>query len=204
MKSCLAALLALALTLQPLTVLAEEIPIAGPDTRITLKDGTLIEGSLVEKSQDLIIVRVDREIFTFDLTDVDKIVTLDTLGGGARTITVTEFPYISALGGTVALGLLSWLQFDRASNKDSEAKLNTNWAIDPNNPADQTALFNQKAKDLKDDADKARLLGWSAAVLAAGSLGVALIPRKAQRRVFPEMSLQSGRPVLRLALVQEF
>ncbi|MFA6108215.1 MAG: hypothetical protein WDA75_05530 [Candidatus Latescibacterota bacterium] len=200
MKSCLAALLALALVLQPLTVLAEEAPIAGPDTRITLKDGTLIEGSLVEKSQDLIIVRVDREIFTFDLIDVDKIVTLDTLGGGARTITVTEFPYISALGGTVALGLLSWLQFDRASDKDSRARANEEFASGSQDPA----LLRAQAKDLRDEADKARLLGWGAAVLAAGSLGVALIPRKAQRRVFPELSLQSGRPVLRLALVQEF
>jgi hypothetical protein len=200
MKSCLAALLALALALQPLAGLAEETPIAGPDTRITLKDGTLIEGHLVEKSKDLVIVRVDREIFTFDLTDVVKIVTLDTLGGGARTITVTEFPYISALGGTVALGLLSWLQFDRASDKDNRAQANEDFAPGSQNPE----VLLAQAKDLRGEADDARLIGWSAAVLAVGSLGVALIPRKAQRRVFPELSLLGGRPVLRLALVQRF
>jgi hypothetical protein len=200
MKAVFSTLLVLALVAQPLAAVAEGAPIAGPDTRITLKDGTLVEGVLVNRSKDLLILRVNREIFTFELTNIDKIITVDTLGAGARTITVREFPYISALGGTVAFGLLSWLQFDRAGNKEDEARQNEDFA--PNAP-DEEALLAQ-ARKLRDQADTARLLGWGGALLAAGSLGVALIPRRAERRVFPELSVSGGEPVVRLALVQRF
>ena len=95
------------------------------DTRVYLADGTLVEGTMVEKGAELIIMRVEtKKVFTFDRTEIDKIVTLESLGGGAETITVTEFPYISFMGGAVAFGLLSWLQFDRASDNEQEAELN--------------------------------------------------------------------------------
>ena len=104
-----------------------------------------------------------------------------------------EFPYISFLGGTVAFGLLSWLQFDKASDKDSEADLN-----------DQNQLFN-RARKLRDDADRARLFGWSSAALAVGSLGVALYPRKATRRIFPELSwTPAGEPKIALKYERAF
>ena len=97
---------AISLLLQPSAAMASEglsaTPgTAGSDTRIYLSDGSVIMGELLERSQDLIILRVDEQIFTFDpQTEVDRIVTLNSLGAGARTITVTEFPYISFLGGT--------------------------------------------------------------------------------------------------------
>ncbi len=200
MKTVLSTLLVLALVAQPLAAVAEGAPIAGPDTRITLKDGTLVEGTLVNRSKDLLILRVNREIFTFELTNIDKIVTVDTLGAGARTITVREFPYISALGGTVAFSLLSWLQFDRAGNKEDDARQNEEFA--PNAPDEQALLA--QARKLRDQADTARLLGWGGALLAAGSLGVALIPRKVERRVFPELSVSGREPAVRLVLVQRF
>ncbi|MFH1571738.1 MAG: hypothetical protein ABIL09_27360, partial [Gemmatimonadota bacterium] len=112
--------------------------------------------------------------------------------GEARTEVITEFPYISFLGGTVAFGLLSWLQFDTASDRDREADLNDKGGI----PA--------AARDLRDKADRARLLGWSSALLATGCLAVSLIPRKAERRIFPEFSLRSSTPELRLAWRQPF
>ncbi len=95
--------------------LAEPAPIAGADTRVYLADGSLVEGTLVEKGKDLVIIRVKEKIFTFDKTEIDKIVTLESLGGGAKSITVTEFPFISFLGGAVAFSLISWLLPTRKS-----------------------------------------------------------------------------------------
>ena len=141
----------LCLVIQPYLALAESSPIAGADTRIYLADGSLIEGTLVEKDKDLIIIRVKDQIFTFDKAEIDKIITLESLGGGARNITVTEFPYISFLGGAVAFSLLSWLQFDRASDNDREAALNREHG--------QLA----RAQKLDDKASRARLYGWSTA-----------------------------------------
>ena len=180
------------LVLQPLLALADPAPIAGADTRIYLADGSLVEGTLIEKDKDLIILRVKDKIFTFEKTDVDKMVTLESLGGGAKSITVTEFPYISFLGGAVAFSLLSWLQFDRASDNDAEAALNREH--------DQVA----RAIKLEDKASRARLYGWSTALFAAGSLGVSLIPRKTTRRVFPELSLRDGEPSIGLAYIYQF
>ena len=87
------------------------------------------------------------------------------------------FPYISFLGGTLAFGLLSWLQFDTASDRKREAATH-----------EENELF-ARARELRSKRDRARLWGWSSALLAAGTLGVALIPKKRTRRVFPEAKL---------------
>ena len=194
MKICSALALAFLLAAQPCAALAETAAeISGPDTRLYLEDGSVVMGRLIEKSDDLIIMEVERQIHTFEPTQVEKIVTLESLGARARTITITEFPYISFLGGTVAFGVLSGLLFDRASDKDKEA--------------DQNAQFPDtapRARKLRDDADMARLLGWGSALLAAGTLGVALIPHKTTRRVFPELSMDDGAPTLKLSYVHRF
>lgn len=182
MKRWVAALSAALLLLQSLTALAQT-PAA--EVRLYLTDGSVVTGQLVSRSKDLIVVRSQERIFTFEPGQVEKIVTPETLGSGARTITVREFPYISFLGGTVAFGLLSWLQFDTALNRDRDADLN-----------EENQLL-ARAEKLRDKADRARLLGWSSAALATGSLAVALFPHKTTRRVFPELSLESGAPVLR-------
>ncbi len=182
----------LCLVLQPLLALADPVPIAGADTRLYMADGSLVEGTLLEKDNDLVVIRVKEKIFTFDKTDIDKMVTLESLGGGARSITVTEFPYISFLGGAVAFSLLSWLQFDRASDNETEADLNREHG--------QLA----RAQKLDDKASRARFYGWSTALFSVGSLGVALIPRKATRRVFPELTLRDGDPSIGLSYVYRF
>ena len=192
MMRWLALLTALAVTIQPCLVFAEQPPVSGPDTRLYLADGSLVEGHLVEKTDDLIIIQVKKQIFTFERLEVDKIVTVDSMGGGARTITVTEFPYISFMGGTVAFSLLSWLQFDRASDKENDAKVNRDHGLA------------EAAQKLDDKADRARLFGWSSVALAVGSLGVALVPRKTTRRVFPELTFKDGEPTLRLSYVHRF
>jgi len=182
----------LCLVLQPLWALAEPAPIAGADTRVYLADGSLVEGTLVEKSKDLVILRVKKKIFTFDKTEIDKIVTLESLGGGAKSITVTEFPYISFLGGAVAFSLISWLQFDRASGFEDDAKLN------------RLASLEAQAIKFEDKASRARKFGIATALFAAGSLGVSLIPRKATRRIFPEISLNDGEPSAGISYVYRF
>ena len=194
MKRYTALLACLCLVLQPVMALAEAEPepIAGADTRLYLADGSLVEGNLIEKAQDLVIMRVNDKIFTFDKTEIDKIITLDSLGGGAQTISVTEFPYISFLGGALAFGLLSWLQFDRASDNEAEAALNREHGQEA------------RAQKLTDKADRARLYGWSTAVLAAGSFGVSLIPRKTTRRIFPELSFHNGEPRIGVSYVYSF
>ena len=182
----------LCMVLQPLLALADPVPIAGADTRLYMADGSLVEGTLLEKDSDLVVIRVREKIFTFDKTDIDKMVTLESLGGGARSITVTEFPYISFLGGAVAFSLLSWLQFDRASDNETEADLNREHG--------QLA----RAQKLDDKASRARLYGWSTALFSVGSLGVALIPRKATRRVFPELTLRDGERSIGFSYVYRF
>ena len=181
------------LVIQPSLALAETAPpIEGADTRLYLADGSLVEGTLIEKDKDLVIIRIEEKIFTFDKTDINKLVTLESLGGGARNITVTEFPYISFLGGAVAFSLLSWLQFDRAADNEAEAALNREHG--------QLA----RAQKLDDKASRARLYGWSTALFAAGSLGISLIPRKTNRRVFPELSLRDGEPSVGVSYVYRF
>ena len=192
MKRWLTLATALLFAVQPTLLLAEEPAIAGPDTRLYLADGTLIQGHLIERTEELFIIKVGEEIFTFESLEVEKFVTIDSLGSSARTITVTEFPYISFLGGSVAFGLLSWLQFDRASYHAAEADLNRENGLDA------------QATKLDDKADRARLFGWGGAIIAASSLGVALIPRKNTRRVFPELSFANGAPTLRLNYVYRF
>ena len=194
MKIYTALVACLCLVLQPVMALAETepTPIAGADTRLYLADGSLVEGTLIERDRDLVIMRVKDKIFTFDKTEIDKIITLESLGGGAQTITVTEFPYISFLGGALAFSLLSWLQFDRASDNEAEAVLNRDH--------DQLA----RAKKLDDKADRARLYGRATAVLAAGSFAVAFIPRKSTRRVFPELGFRDGAPHIGLSYVYSF
>ena len=182
----------LCLVLQPLLALAEPAPIAGADTRVYLADGSLVEGTLVEKGKDLVIIRVKEKIFTFDKTEIDKIVTLESLGGGAKSITVTEFPYISFLGGAVAFSLISWLQFDRASSFEDDAKLN------------RLASLEAQAVKFEDKASRARKFGIATALIAAGSLGVSFIPRKATRRIFPEISLNDGEPSAGISYVYRF
>ena len=192
---CYTALVAcLCLVFQPVMALAETepAPITGADTRLYLADGSLVEGNLIEKAQDLVIIRVNDKIFTFDKTEIDKIITLESLGGGAHTISVTEFPYISFLGGALAFGLLSWLQFDRASDNEAEAALNREHGQE------------SRAQKLDDKADRARLYGWSTAALAVGSFGVALIPRKTTRRIFPELSFHHGEPRVGVSYVYSF
>jgi hypothetical protein len=172
-------LIVLSLVCQPALLGAQEL--WAPDTRVYLADGTVVMGQLLERSADLVIVRGnDGEIFTFEPEQIDKLVTLESLGGMAREVTVREFPYISFLGGTVALSLISWLQFDTKSDRQSEAKINR-----------ENGLLS-RARELEDKADRAGLWGWSSALLAAGSLGVALIPKTRTKKIFPEVSLDSS------------
>lgn len=198
-KAAGAVLVAAGLALGPLPAPAqtdfEIAPLTESDTRLYLTDGSVVMGRLIEHSKDLVILQVKEQVFTFELEEIDRIVTLDSLGAGARTVSVIEFPYISFLGGTVAFGLLSWLQFDTASDRERDADLNEASGVLP------------RARELRDKADRARLLGWSSAALAGASTVVALVPRREKRRMFPELALRpsaSGSPEVFLAYNRRF
>jgi hypothetical protein len=186
------------LALQPAVLLAQN----APDARLYLADGTVVMGQLLNRDDDLVILRSgDGEIHTFDVDQISKVVTLESLGGRARVVQVREFPYISFLGGTVALGLISWLQFDTASDREAEAEINRKNTTDLEDGAGLLA----RAEDLQNKADRARLWGWSSGLLAAGCLGVALVPRTKTRKVFPKLSLDAaGRPEIQLVYRRVF
>ena len=84
------------------------------------------------------------------------------------------------------------MSFDRASDHEAEAALNR-----------EHGQFS-RAQKLDDKADRARLFGWSAAVLAAGSLGVALISRKTTHPVFPELNFRDGEPHVGVSYAYSF
>ena len=189
------------LTVAVLLIQSVPVPTTGAeravDTRVYLVDGTVVMGELLEDS-DLVIVRGEAgEIYTFEADQVKNIVTLDSLGGEARTVTETEFPYISFLGGTFVFGLLAWLQFDTASDRDHSADANEAAALSSLGAIDRAPL-QARANDLRDKAGRARLLGWSSTLLAVGTLGAALIPKQRTRKVFPAISHRSGSPTLML------
>ena len=184
--------MALVFALQPAFLLAQTLDAPETDTRLYLTDGSVVMGKLIEQTDELFIIQVEREIFTFKRDEVDKKISLESLGSQAHSIQVREFPYISFLGGTVAFGLLSLLQFDTASDRDNEATLN------------QENGLTGRANALRDKADRARLLGWSSAALALGTLGVALFPKTSTKRIFPELTINSGQPTLHLIYQHSF
>ena len=101
----------------------------------------------------------------------------------------------------MALGLISWLQFDTASDREAEAEINRKNTTDLEDGAGLLA----RAEDLQNKADRARLWGWSSGLLAAGCLGVALIPRTKTKKVFPKLSLDTaGRPEVQLVYRRVF
>ena len=199
MRPMISLVVVLCLALQPAALLAQ----GAPDARIYLADGTVVMGQLLNRDDDLLVLRGgDGEIHTFDVDQIAKVVTLDSLGGQARTVQVREFPYISFLGGTVALGLISWLQFDTASAREAEAELNRD---NKSGNLDDGIDLLARAEDLEAKADRARLWGWSSGILAAGCLGVALIPRTRTKKVFPRLSLDaSGSPSVQLVYRHSF
>ncbi|MEE3235459.1 MAG: hypothetical protein VX294_14935 [Candidatus Latescibacterota bacterium] len=167
---------------------AQPINLERVDTRLYLFDGSIVEGHLMEKDNDLVIIRVEKKIFTFEYEEIEKIVTLESLGAGAKTISVKEYPYISFLGGAIACGLMSWLQFDRASDADAEAKLNKTFV---------GTQISGRVKQLEDRAGRARVYGWASAALSVGSLGISLISREETKRVFPKIgSTTYGTPTV--------
>ena len=102
---------------------------------------------------------------------------------------------MGGMGGALAFSRLSRQQFDRASDNEAEAALN------------RAHGQLSRAQKLDDKADRARLYGWSTAVLAAGSFGVAgvaLISRKTTHRVFPGLSFRDGEPRVGVSYVYSF
>jgi len=200
MQRFITVIIATLVLIQPLT--AAQAVALDADTRLYLADGSVVLGQMVERSDDLVIMRVKDEIFTFDNAQIDKVITLESLGRGAKIVTVREFPYISFLGGTAAFGLLAWIQFSNASDWDSEAQRNEQQVF---SGGLQSGLLAARAAELRDDADRARLYGWGSTLIALGSMGVALYPSYSERSVLPRLSLDSqGDPAITFAYRHSF
>ena len=108
-------------------------------------------------------------------------------------VTATNKTMFWGVGGAaLTFSLLSWLQFDRASDYETEANLNR-----------AHGQFS-RAQKLDDKADRARIYGWSIAALAAGSFGVALISLKTTHPVFPELSFRDGEPRVGVSYAYSF
>jgi hypothetical protein len=159
------------------------------DVRLYLNDGSIFSGKLVELGPELIIVRKNREISTFEVGLVKKVVTLESLGEGAKIVPVRTFPRLGFLGGTFAGATLAWWGFDNASSKEKEA--------------DDNASLLARAEELRDDADTARLIAWSATLAGAACLVAALIPEWTEKRVFPDQ-VEVGCKSVELAYVFRF
>ncbi len=154
------------------------------DVRIYMNDGSVFSGKLVELGPELIIVRKNREISTFEVGLVKQVVTLESLGEAAKIVPVRTFPRLGFLGGTFAGATLAWWGFVNASSKEKEAD-------------DNAALF-ARAEELRDDADSARLVARGAMLVGAACLVVALIPEWTEKRVFPDQ-VEVGHKSVKLA-----
>jgi len=161
------------------------------DVRLYLNDGNVISGKLVELGPELIIIKKNREVFTFEVGEVKKVVTLESLGEDAKIVPVWTFPRLGFLAGTFAGATLALWGFGDASSKEEEADDNARLKL------------SGREKELRDDADNARLIGWSATVAGVACLVVALIPERGEKRVFPDQ-VEVGRKSVKLAYVFHF
>jgi len=98
--------------------------------------------------------------------------------------------------------LLAWIQFNNASDWDSEAQRNEQQVF---SGGLQSGLLVARATELRDDADRARLYGWGSTLIALGSMGVALYPSYSERSILPGLSLDSqGDPAITFAYRHTF
>jgi len=182
-------------------LLIQSLILAGPamaqslteqDIRLYLTSGDVVTGRLIRHDPDLIILEASDEIRTFAPEEIDKIVTLQSLGAGARTITVTRFPRLGFLGGTIGFGSVALLEFMNASGKEEDADVQRQGGL------------SEKARKLEDEAQTARGIAWVCAIAAVGFTAYGLYPKREERRVFPELSMGSQGPELRIVYTHRF
>ncbi len=159
------------------------------DVRLYLNDGSVLSGKLVELGPELIIVKKNREIYTFEVGVVKQVVTLESLGEAAKIVHVRTFPRLGFLAGTFAGATLAWWGFDNASSKEKDADVN--------------APLLARAEELRDEADTARFIAWSATLVGAACLVAALIPEWTEKRVFPDR-VEVGYKSVKLAYALRF
>lgn len=169
---------------------------AESDVQLHLKNGDVVTGQLVEVTPVLLILRIGREVFTFDIHQVERMVTLESLGDAAKVVPVWRFPRVGFLGGTLAGAVVALWAFDSASSKEAEA--------DQNDKADIPGVdLSHQAKKLRDEAHRNRLIGWGAVLGVSACTAIALIPERGERRMFPAQ-VGIGKEVFKLSYVMRF
>jgi len=167
-----------------------------PDVQLYLKNGTVVTGQLVEVTPLLIILRIRREVFTFEANRVERIVTLESLGDAAKVVPVWRFPRLGFLGGTLAGTVIALWAFDSAASKEAEADQNEQASI-------PGVDLSHQAKELRDEAHRNRFIGWGAVLGASACTVIALIPERGEKRIFPAQ-VEIGKEAFKLFYVMQF
>lgn len=162
-----------------------------PDVQLYLRNGNVVTGELIETTPVLIILRIGQEVFTFDAQQVERIVTLESLGDEAEVVPVWRFPRLGFLGGSLAGAVVALWAFDSASSKEADADQN------------EKANIPGMAKKLRDEARRNRLIGWGAVLGASTCTVIALIPERGEQRMFPAQ-MEVGQKAFKLFYVMRF
>ncbi|HID10170.1 MAG TPA: hypothetical protein EYP17_02570 [Candidatus Latescibacteria bacterium] len=157
----------------------------GEQVQLYLKDGSVIAGELVEATPLLVILRVQGEIYTFEVREVERIVLFEP----SRTRGPTwKFPRLGFLGGTLAGGVIAWWGFDSASSKEQDARLQ-----------EEYGLF-QRAGELRREARRDRKIAWAGVAGGIICAAVALVP---ERTGSPKVEARLGED-FRVSIVYSF
>ncbi|RKY62869.1 MAG: hypothetical protein DRP95_00430 [Candidatus Latescibacterota bacterium] len=158
---------------------------SGEQVEVHLKDGSVIVGELVEATPLLVILRVQGEIYTFEVQEVERIVLSEPSEARGPT---WRFPRLGFLGGTLAGGVIAWWGFDSASRKERDARLQ-----------EEYGLF-QRAGELRREARRDRKIAWAGVVGGIVCTAVALIP---ERTGSPKLEARIGES-LQVTMVYSF
>jgi len=158
--------------------------VLGEEVQLYLKDGSVVTGELVEATPLLVILRVQGEIYTFEVSEIERMV----LPGPTQTRRPGwRFPRLGFLGGTLVGGVLAWWGFDSASQKERDARLQEEYGL------------LERAGELREEARRDRKIAWIGVVGGAVCAVVALVPERTGTKV--EAQLGDG---LRVRIVYGF
>ena len=158
--------------------------VLGEEVKLYLKDGSVVTGELVEATPLLVILRIQGEIYTFEVREIEHMV----LPGPSQTRRPGwSFPRLGFLGGTLAGGVVAWWGFDSASRKERDARLQEGYGL------------LERAGELREEARRDRKIAWIGVVGGVVCAVVALVPERTGTKV--ETQLGDG---LRVRIVYGF
>lgn len=159
--------------------------VLGEEVQLYLKDGSVVNGELVEATPLLVILRVQGEIYTFEVSEIERIV----LPGPSQVRRPGwRFPRLGFLGGTLVGGVVAWWGFGSAFQKERDARLQEEYGL------------LERAGELREEARRDRRIAWMGVVGGVMCAVVALVPERTSARKV-EAQLGDG---LRIRVVYGF